>query len=220
MVHRIDDVLDPTTLEAVRGLLAESEAWEDGARTAGRHARLVKANQQLGKGGLADGIRKKIADAVTKHPVVRSAARPKALARLIVSRYVEAMTYGRHVDDALMDGRRTDLSFTLFLSDPDTYEGGALVVEDGAGERAFRLPAGSMILYPSTTLHRVEPVTAGERLAAVGWLTSRVRDADRRAILFDLDAAISEVFAKDGKTGILDRLDRTRSNLMRLWADD
>jgi PKHD-type hydroxylase len=141
-----------------------------------------------------------------------SAARPKGFARMLVSRYAGGQAYGSHVDDALMAGARTDLSFTLFLSDPESYAGGALVIEDRTEDRSFRLSAGDAILYPSDSLHRVEPVTEGTRHAVVGWITSWVRDPARREVLFDLDAAI----AAGGDTT---RLARVRSNLLRMWAE-
>jgi PKHD-type hydroxylase len=131
-------------------------------------------------------VLRKVEQALLHHEVFVAAARPKRLVRLLISRYEPGMTYGTHVDDALMDGVRPDLSFTLFLSDPATYEGGALVIEDTYGERMVKLPAGELILYPSTTLHRVDPVTSGVRLAAVGWVRSYVRDPEHREILFDL----------------------------------
>jgi len=130
------------------------------------------------------------------------------------------MEYGLHVDDAIMDGQRTDLSFTLFLSASDAYAGGGLVIEDALEARTIRLEAGEMVLYPSNTLHRVEPVTEGERLAVVGWVTSWVRDPQRREILFDLEMTASEMFAREGKTPTIDRLNKARTNLLRMWADD
>ena len=110
----------------------------------------------------------------------RLAVRPKALAPLMFSAYEHGMEYGSHVDDALMQGMRTDVSFTLFLSDPESYDGGELVIESAAGEDAVKLAAGSLVAYPSTTLHRVAPVTRGVRLAAVGWARSFVRDGAQR----------------------------------------
>jgi PKHD-type hydroxylase len=130
------------------------------------------------------------------------------------------MAYGTHVDDALMGGMRTDISFTLFLSDPESYDGGELVTESHAGEQPFKLPAGSLVLYPSTTLHRVEPVTRGSRLAAVGWVRSLVRDPARRELLFDLDTARKALFDRDGKSPEFDLLSKCGANLLRMWAED
>jgi PKHD-type hydroxylase len=122
------------------------------------------------------------------------------------------------VDDALMGGLRTDLSFTLFLSDPDTYQGGALEIEDDFAPREVRLNAGDLILYPSTTLHRVTPVTSGERLAVVGWVQSLIRSEAQRDILFDLDQAIATLEQTGAARPATDRLSKARSNLLRLWA--
>jgi len=138
-------------------------------------------------------VLRKLEQALLHDEVFVAAALPKRLVRLLVSRYEPGVTYGTHVDDALMEVARTNLSFTLLLSDPDTYEGGALVIEDTYGERTVRLPAGELILYPSTTLHRVDPVISGVRLAAVGWVRSYVRDPECREILFDLETALRQM---------------------------
>lgn len=130
------------------------------------------------------------------------------------------MAYGSHVDDALMGGMRTDVSFTLFLSEPDTYDGGALVIETSAGEDDVKLPAGSLVAYASTTLHRVAEVTRGARLAAVGWARSYIRDPAQREVLFDLDTAHQSLFQKSGKTPEFDLLSKTSANLLRMWAED
>ena len=114
---------------------------------------------------------------------------------------------------------RSDLSFTLFLSPPDAYDGGELVIEGSAGEQAFKLPAGGLVLYPSSTLHRVAPVTRGERLAAVSWVQSQVRDPACREILFDLDTARRTLFQREGKSREFDLLSKSLANLLRLWAE-
>jgi PKHD-type hydroxylase len=153
------------------------------------------------------------------HDVFAIAARPRYMTPLIVSRYREGQTYGSHVDDALMQGLRTDLSFTLFLADPESYDGGELVIADTLETRAIKLPAGSLILYPSTTLHHVAPVTRGTRLAVVGWVQSWIRDAGQREILFDLERSVRQVFDREGKSELFDLLAKSRSNLLRMWAD-
>jgi PKHD-type hydroxylase len=146
--------------------------------------------------------------------------RPKALSPLLFSRYDPDMHYGSHVDDALMDGMRTDVSFTLFLSAPESYDGGELVIESAAGEDAVKLSAGALVAYPSTSLHHVAAVTRGVRLAAVGWARSFIRDAARRELLFDLDTARSALFARDGKTAEFDLIAKSTANLLRMWAED
>ncbi|MCA8927983.1 MAG: Fe2+-dependent dioxygenase [Alphaproteobacteria bacterium] len=218
MVCVIDDLLDRHTVAALYEAAA-ALPFEDGRRTAGRYARAVKANEQAEPTPNRQAILDKVREALDEHPLVRSLARPRAYPRLLVSRYTPGMAYGLHVDDAIMDGRRTDLSFTLCLSPSDAYEGGELVIDEALEERAIRLEAGQMVLYPSDTLHRVAPVTAGARLAVVGWITSWVPDAARRAILFDLDQAASALFAAAGPSPEFARLQRARSNLLRMWAE-
>ena len=120
----------------------------------------------------------------------------------------------------MMRGMRSDLSFTLFLADPDSYDGGELVIEQSAGEQSFKLEAGAMILYPTTTLHRVEAVTRGCRVVAFGWVRSFVRSAERREILFDLERARRQLFDQEGKTPIFDLLSKSNANLLRMWAED
>jgi PKHD-type hydroxylase len=219
MFLRIGAVLSPHELSAVVEALSNAE-FEDGRRSAGWHAKQVKRNEQAGPGPVIDAALAKVKQALLAHDVFIAAARPKSFVKILVSRYQPGMAYGTHVDDALMEGQRTDLSFTLFLSDPDRYAGGELVIEDSLEDRSIKLPAGELILYQSAALHRVEPVTQGTRLAVVGWLRSYVRDPARREILFDLELALRELFERDGKTAIFDRLVKTRTNLLRQWAED
>ena len=214
----IGGVLGAHEVAAIRDLVPRIP-FADGRATAGRYAREVKRNEQATASPELDGILAKVEKALWANDLFVTAARPRRLVRLLLSRYSGGQEYGSHVDDAIMEGARTDLSFTLFLSAEDAYEGGALVVEDPLEERAIRLGPGDLVLYPSTTLHRVEPVTRGERLAVVGWATSWVRDAGRREILFDLERSLREVHGAQGKTPLFDRLAKTRSNLLRMWAE-
>jgi PKHD-type hydroxylase len=214
----IGDVLDAELLAACRAALADPGVYEDGRRTAGWHARTGKRNLQV-KAEAAAPLLARVERALAAHPVLRAAAWPARFVRLLASRYEPGMAYGPHVDDALMGEVRCDLSFTLFLSDPESYEGGELVVDEPSGERSFKLPAGELILYPSSTLHRVAPVQSGTRLAIVGWIRSHVREADRRAVLFDLENVAQTLFAREGKSALFDVVAKTRSNLLRMWAD-
>lgn len=129
------------------------------------------------------------------------------------------MTYGNHTDNAVIDGRRTDLSFTLGLDSGAAHTGGDLVLVDTAGERAWAIQPGQLLLYPANTIHRVEPVTGGVRLVVIGWLTSRIRSAEQRAILFELQEAIAHERAHGRRGEQLNRLEHARQNLMRRWLD-
>jgi PKHD-type hydroxylase len=216
----IADVLDPDETASARETLGKV-AFVDGRATAGWHAKLVKNNLQAASAdAVVAKLKETIAAKVGANPLFRLLTRPKSLTPLILSRYEPGMAYGSHVDDALMNGVRSDVSFTLFLSDLDTYEGGALVIETSGGEEDVRLPAGSLVAYPSTTLHRVAEVTKGARLAAVGWVRSFIRDPAQRELLFDLDTARQRLFQTYGKTAEFDLLSKTSANLLRMWAED
>lgn len=216
----IPDILTPAEIEALAELAAAPDAaFAEGAKTAGWHAKDVKQNQQLDP-KTAEAVTKKVTAALSANPVFAAFARPRDFVRVILSRYREGMQYGVHADDALMDGKRTDLSFTLFLSGPDDYAGGELEIEAPGGNLSVKEAAGSVFVYPATTLHRVAPVTSGERLAIVGWVRSLVRTAEQRDILFDLDNVIAASRQEGTSRATLDRLLKTRNNLLRLWAED
>lgn len=218
MFITIADVLAPAELDEIRGVLAAAP-FEDGRATAGWSARLVKDNEQLQEGSATLRLlREKVGSAIRENAVFEAAVRPRVLTPLLFSRYGAGQAYGSHVDNPLMDGLRTDVSFTLFLSPPDSYEGGELVIETSAGEDEIKLAGGGLVAYPSTTLHRVAPVTCGERLVAVGWAQSWIRDPAHREILFDLEAAKRDVFEREGKSAAFDLLAKSAANLVRLWA--
>jgi PKHD-type hydroxylase len=218
MILQIAGILDAAALQAARAGL-QAEAFLDGAKTAGWHAKDVKKNEQA-QGPAAMALIARVQDALMAHPVFRAAAQPKQLVRLLVSRYRPGMAYGSHVDDALMGGVRTDMSFTLFLAEPGTYDGGELVIEGNDADNAMKPAAGGLVLYPTTALHRVAEVTRGERLAVVGWVRSFIRAPEQRETLFDLDNAIAALRRSDGDRALLDRLFKVRANLTRMWAED
>jgi PKHD-type hydroxylase len=227
MILCIADILPAELLEETRAVFACGR-FQEGARTAGWHARSLKNNLQLDPAQPAvKKVQKKILAALWAHDLVRSSALPKAFRPLLFSRYETSMSYGRHVDDALMGGldemhsrqTRTDVSFTIFLNLPEEYEGGELVMESAAGEQSYKLPAGYAVFYPSTTLHRVNEITTGARLAVVGWLQSFVPDAAKREMLFELDAVRRAVFQREGKSAEFDTLAKVYSNLLRMWAE-
>lgn len=216
----IGNVLSADDLAAVRIALKRAR-FVDGRATAGFAARKVKNNEQADAADRSlDGIRTLVTERILGNDVFRLAARPKALTPLLFARYEKGKNYGSHVDDALMQGMRTDVSFTLFLSDPKSYSGGELVIENAAGEDTVKLPAGSLVAYSTTTLHRVAKVTRGERLVCVGWVRSFIRDVAQRELLFDLDTVRRRMFARDGKSADYDLLSKSSANLLRMWAED
>ena len=218
MLLCIQSLLDPAALAEVRQAV-DGLRFAEGARTAGWHARLVKQNEQAVEDPGLAALRDSLVARLRADRLFTMAARPRRFGPVLVSRYRPGMTYGAHVDDAIMGEVRVDIAFTLFLSDPGTYEGGELVIESTAGEQAIRLEAGGLVLYPATSLHRVQAVTSGERLAVVGWLQSLVRDPARRELLFDLDTARQQMFARDGKSAEFDLVSKSLANLLRQWSE-
>lgn len=217
MILCLDGVLDAAECDAMREALAAAP-FTAGVHTAGAQARALKHNEQLAaRDPLAKALGAKVEQSLRSHPVAAAGALPLRFARTLFSRYRTGMAYGTHIDEPVMDGTRTDLSFTLFLSEPDRYEGGALVLDTPTGEQPFRLPAGSAVLYPSGARHRVETVTAGERLAAVGWLQSEVRDPAAREILLDLSTALAELPEAAADTRL--RIAGVRASLRRRWSE-
>jgi PKHD-type hydroxylase len=216
----IADVLSADEVKTVRAAL-EGARFIDGRETAGFAARTVKHNRQAaGDDRSLETVRKLVAARVLEHELFRLAVRPKMLSPLLFSRYEASMHYGNHIDDALMAGMRADVAFTLFLSEPDSYDGGELVIENSAGEDTVKLASGSLVAYPATTLHRVAEVRRGVRLAAVGWARSFIRDPAQRELLFDLDTARREMFARGGKSAEFDIVSKSLANLIRMWAED
>ncbi|MEM6452331.1 MAG: Fe2+-dependent dioxygenase [Cyanobacteria bacterium P01_D01_bin.105] len=217
MIFTIPEVL---SAEAVSSLVEKLEAAEivAGKTTAGWHAKTVKNNQQLAHAPAAPLI-EEMRQLLLKHPLFQAAARPKRIHTVRFNRYTNGMNYGRHTDNALMNGFRSDLSFTLFLSDPDTYEGGELTVEGLDSEQPYKLPAGSVIVYPSSSLHRVNAVTSGVRWAAIGWVQSQIRSHEQREILFELDTVRRSLFSQYGKTNEFDLISKSLSNLLRQWVE-
>jgi len=215
----IHGVLDPGHLAKLKPLL-EAGTYRDGRETAGWHARLAKDNQQADPDDTAlRAAAELVAERLLQHELFALAVRPKRLAPLMISRYAQGRSYGSHTDDAMMGGLRSDVSFTVFLNGASDYEGGELVLERPEGEQSFKLEAGDAVVYPSTSLHRVDPVKRGTRLVAVGWAQSLVRRADQRELLFDLDTARRSLFKREGKCAEFDLLSKCVSNLLRDWAE-
>ena len=227
MLLTIPAVLDAGAVARARDVLAGA-AWQDGRGTAGVQSALAKHNEQLAETSAeARELGATILQALARNALFMSAALPKRIFPPLFNRYsAEAgHAFGNHVDNAirfLPDGTRlrTDLSATLFLADPESYDGGELVVEDNYGAHAVKLQAGDMILYPATSLHRVEPVTRGTRLASFFWIESMVRDDGQRTLLLDLDVGIRSLAERVGDTDpAVVSLTGSYHNLLRRWAD-
>lgn len=220
MILPVAGVLSPALLRTCQQLASDDALFVDGRSTAGWYAKQHKHNLQARDAAAVQKVLAHAMTAISGHELIQAAARPKSIIRLLLSRYDAGMHYGSHVDDALMDGQRTDLSFTVFLSEPDTYDGGELVIDEPSAERPFKQVAGSMLLYPSNTLHRVTPVTRGQRLVLVGWIRSLVREPAQRELLFDLERTIAQLRSAADQGEALALLLKTRSNLLRMWAED
>lgn len=226
MLLQIPAVLTKAEVAACRSAI-DAAAWVNGKATSGFQAALAKRNEQL---PLADAAAKSqgalIVAALEKHPLFVSAALPHTILPPLFNRYGAGHGFDNHIDNAVRlnpaTGRRirTDLSATLFLSEPDTYEGGELTVEDTYGAHAVKLEAGDLILYPATSLHSVTPVTAGTRVASFFWIQSLVRSDTQRTLLFDMDVAIQALAAKTAQDDpAIVSLTGTYHNLLRQWAE-
>ncbi|MFM2044255.1 MAG: hypothetical protein RLY86_2831 [Pseudomonadota bacterium] len=226
MLIVIPDVLTP---EQVRGALAALAAadWVDGRVTAGVQSGAVKHNAQLAEDDpVARRLGDMILEALSGNALFLSAALPLRIFPPLFNRYAGGQSFGTHVDNAIRAVRgtpvrlRTDLSATLFLADPDSYDGGELVIETQYGAQEVKLPAGHMVLYPSTSLHHVTPVTRGARISSFFWMQSMVRDEGERTLLFDLDQTIQDLAGTAGQQD--DRVVRLTGiyhNLVRRWAE-
>ncbi|RRS02823.1 Fe2+-dependent dioxygenase [Aquabacterium soli] len=225
MLITIENVLSKDDVHAFRAKLDQAD-WQDGAHTAGPLARNVKQNQQLADGSdLAVALGQHILRQLGQQPLFISAALPNKVYPPKFNRYADGGTYGVHVDSAVMQipgtgqSMRSDLSATLFLSEPDEYDGGELEIEDTFGAQAVKLEAGDLVLYPSSSLHRVAPVTRGARVASFFWIESLVRDDGERTMLFDLDQAIQGLTPKvPADDAHLLKLTGTYHNLLRRWT--
>ena len=225
MITRIQGLLDGRQLAAIGALLADG-SWEDGRVTAGFQSAQVKHNLQLAQGSpAARQAGDIVVRALERHPDFISAALPRHVYPPLFNRYEPGMSFGAHVDNAVRQipgthhRLRIDVSATLFLSAIEDYDGGELIIEDTYGAHAVKLAAGDMVVYPASSLHKVQPVTRGARVAAFFWVQSMVRDDGARTLLFEMDAAIRELTASGGDGAALLRLTACYHNLLRRWAD-
>ncbi len=225
MLVQIPQALSAEQVKTLRARLdAAGAAWVDGRATAGRQGAPVKNNQQIAEdSAIARELGDVILGALERNPTFISATLPSRVYPPMFNRYEGGMHFGDHIDNAvrLLPGSaekiRTDVSITLFLSAPQDYDGGELIIEDTYGQHAVKLPAGDAIVYPSSSLHRVAPVTRGVRVASFFWVQSLVRDDAQRALLFDLDNVIRAVGGSAGE-GTHARLAGVYHNLLRMWS--
>ena len=222
MLIIIEDVISPGEVAAARAFMAQGE-FVDGAFSAGKMAQGVKRNLELDQGSdIFKRLNAVVFEKLMAHPDFQAAALPNKTAAPLYSRYTEGMRYGAHVDNPLMGSGpylRTDVSATLFLSDPDQYGGGELCVMTEFGEQQVKLTAGSVVVYPSSSLHRVAEVSSGERLGLIVWLQSCVRDPAQREILYRLWQSRESLLAIDPQSVDTTRIDHIYANLVRMWAD-
>ncbi len=223
MLLEISGVLNQPQLDKLHGV-AEQARFVDGRHSAGMAARRVKINQELELPPEGTQLVNRILMSSLGHnPRFRSFALPHRMADFIVARYRPGMTYGDHVDDPIMGSNgprfRSDVSMTVFLNPPESYDGGELVVRTPFGEKRVKLAAGDAVIYPSASVHRVAEVTRGERLVALTWIQSYVRDAARRELLFELDQAREHLLEQDPDAETTKYVDRSYANLLRMWGD-
>jgi PKHD-type hydroxylase len=226
MLVCVPNVLSKAEVAEFRGIM-DGVAWEDGRSTAGAQSALVKDNEQLPPDGeMSRELGTRVIKALTASPLFISAAIPRHIFPPLFNRYATGKHFGVHVDNAVRGDPltglriRTDLSVTLFLSEPDEYDGGELIVEDYYGSHEVKLPAGDLVLYPATSLHTVTPITRGARVASFFWLQSMVRDGHARSMIFDLDHAIQGLVKRlgNGDAEVV-KLTGIYHNLIRYWAE-
>jgi PKHD-type hydroxylase len=226
MLICIPDVLSKADVAEFRAVMDAAE-WEDGRSTAGSQSAEVKKNEQLPPNSdVSRKLGERVIRALTANPLFVAAAIPLHIFPPLFNRYGEGQHFGVHVDNAVRGDHltgtriRTDLSVTLFLSEPDEYDGGELVVEDYYGSHEVKLPAGQLVLYPATSLHTVTPITRGVRVASFFWLQSMIRDAHARSMIFDLDTAIQGLVGRLGRNDAeVVKLSGLYHNLIRYWAE-
>ena len=198
----------------------DKESWEDGKNTAGSHASGVKNNLQLKrKSEISKKLSVLVKEKLLNNDLIKSFTLPKNIHGLMITKSSKGMSYGSHIDNAFMSSGRADLSFTIFISEKNQYQGGELLIENFNAESKFKLSGGEIIIYPSTYLHSVQEVLNGERIVCVGWIESYIKSIEEREYLFDLDAGARSLLAKYGRSQELDLIFKSYSNILRVLGD-
>ena len=203
-----------------KNLNKEDKCWEDGKKTAGSHAAQVKNNLQLNrKSEISLNLSQLITNKILSNQLIKSFALPKNIHGVMFTKSRQGMKYGRHIDNAFMSSGRSDLSFTIFINEKKSYQGGELIIENINAENSFKLNSGEIIIYPSTHLHSVKEIEKGERIVCVGWIESYVKSIEEREYLFDLDAGARSLLSKYGRSDDLDLIFKSYSNLLRVLGN-
>ena len=223
MLITIPDVLNKNQIEHIQQILNQS-SFIDGKLSAGKHAKRVKNNEELSSNDrMLNELNNLVMGSLVQNKTYQNAAFPHRIATAFYARYGSGMAYGDHIDDPIMGPPgatyRTDVSITVFLNNPEDYEGGELSINTSFGTQKFKLPAGHAIMYPSGTLHHVAEVTKGERLVAVTWCQSMIRDPAKRELLYNLNQARESLMEKDPDSDETAKVDTTYINLVRMWSE-
>jgi PKHD-type hydroxylase len=225
MLVTIKHILSEAELVNVQQLLNDA-TFRDGKLSAGMAAQQVKNNQEVADEKIISTLNNIVMNHVVRHPVYQQAALPHRIAAPFYARYENGMEYGEHIDDPIMgvassmgDRYRSDLAMTIFLNPPQEYEGGELIIQSSYGEQSIKLNAGDAVLYPASTRHRVTKVTSGQRLVAVTWVQSLVRDNEQRELLYQLSKTREKLLRKDPDSEDTKRIDSTYVNLIRMWSE-
>ncbi len=220
MIMQIPNVLSQDDINEILNALDDKALWQEGTATAMGPAGSVKNNIQASTGHPeVQNLTSKIATILARNILFTSATRPEKFLRPTFNSYSGGMAYGEHVDSAHIDNHRTDISMTLFLTEPNSYEGGELVIHSQVGQVTFKQPAGTLVLYPSTHIHCVKPVSSGKRVCYFGWIKSQVRYPHQREMLFEMDKVITNLSNKGVPNPDLVPLISIRNNVMREWSD-
>ena len=221
MNYLISPLLNDKEIQIFKSELSKEKVdWEDGKKTAGSHAAKVKNNLQLNReGDISQNLSKFITKKILSNPLIKSFSLPKQIHGIMFTKSRKGMQYGRHIDNAFMSSGRADLSFTVFINEKDSYQGGELIVENINSESTFKLNSGEIIIYPSTYLHSVKEIKKGERLVCVGWMESYIKSIEEREYLFDIDAGARSLLSKHGRSDDLDLIFKSYSNLLRLLGN-